>query len=173
MPAARLSALEPEESEVSWMASHRLLISGAALVILAVLTAYVGSELHKRSAAVNSNNSQQPSSQQLPGKPSSVAPSPGQRANAIPAASATSRKPEAAKAVPASSKAPEARAVSEFEGFTARDIPLLLKKAESDAGSGDYESSRNEYTIILHLDPGNQAARAGLSRVNLSSDGNR
>ncbi len=170
---AKLSALDPEESEVSWMASHRLLVSGAAVVILAFATVYAGSALHKRSSAVNSNDLQQPSNQQLPGNPTPVAPHPVPRMNVTPTAGSASRKPEVQKAMQAPSKPPEVKPVGEFEGFTARDIPLLLKKAESDAGSGDYESSRNEYNIILHLDPANQAARAGLSRVNLSVDSNR
>jgi hypothetical protein len=170
---AKLSALDPEESEVSWMASHRLLVSGAAVVILAFATVYAGSVLHKRSSAVNSNDLQQPFNQQLPANPTSVAPHPVPRTNVTPTAGSASRKPEAPKAIQAPSKPPEVKPVGEFEGFTARDIPLLLKKAESDAGSGDYESSRNEYNIILHLDPANQAARAGLSRVNLSVDSNR
>jgi hypothetical protein len=64
----------------------------------------------------------------------------------------------------------EAKPVAEYAGFTARDVPLLLKKAESDAGAGDYAASRREYDIILHLEPGNLAARTGMSRVNLSVD---
>lgn len=174
LSTAKLSAIgldESEKGEVSWLASHRLLVSGAAVAILALATLYTGAVLRKGSSPSNSGNLQQTSGQQeLPGNTKPVTAEPVQRVKTQPAAA--NRKPETPKVSQAPSK-PEIRGVAEFEGFTSRDIPLLLKKAESDAGSGDYESSRHEYDIVLHLDPGNQAARAGLSRVNMSLDHNR
>ena len=186
----KLSAFDVPETEPSWMASHRLLVSLGAVAVLALATVYAIPALHKRPETVNApvntnlpvngkivNNNINDAPQSA--KPAvlqndavSPLPHPVQPAKVATAAASLSRKPDAPKTVPPGSAPVEVKPLAEYEGFTARDVPLLLRKAEADAGAGDYDSSRHEYDIILHLEPGNQAAKAGLSRVNLSVDRN-
>jgi hypothetical protein len=58
--------------------------------------------------------------------------------------------------------------VSEYQGFSEKDIPALIRMAESDAGAGNYANARREYEIILHLDPNNAAAKQGTRKLALS-----
>jgi hypothetical protein len=63
--------------------------------------------------------------------------------------------------------------VSEYEGFSEKDIPVLIRMAESDAGAGNYANARREYDIILHLDPNNAAAKQGSRKLALSEQETR
>jgi hypothetical protein len=62
---------------------------------------------------------------------------------------------------------------TEYEGFTSKQIPQLLHKAEEDAGAGNYGNAKMEYEIILKLQPGNSAAREGLRKLAMKIEESR
>jgi uncharacterized membrane-anchored protein len=57
---------------------------------------------------------------------------------------------------------------AEYDGLTEKDIPRLIRMAQSDAGAGNYDDARREFNAVLHLDPNNQEARLGLRKVDMS-----
>jgi hypothetical protein len=52
-------------------------------------------------------------------------------------------------------------------GMTQKDIPMLLKMAQQDAGAGNYDKARSEFRKILQLQPNNLDAKEGLHKIDL------
>jgi hypothetical protein len=57
-------------------------------------------------------------------------------------------------------------AVQETGNWLVSDIPRLLSMAGTDMGDGKYEKARREYGIVLRLQPKNQPALDGISKLN-------
>jgi hypothetical protein len=55
----------------------------------------------------------------------------------------------------------------ESGGVSQKEIPILLKMAQADAGAGNYDKARIEFRKILGLQPGNQDAKEGLHKLDL------
>jgi hypothetical protein len=56
------------------------------------------------------------------------------------------------------------KAVANADGFFRSDIPWLLARADRESGDGEYDAAERHYRIVQKLDPGNSAARNGISR---------
>jgi eukaryotic-like serine/threonine-protein kinase len=65
---------------------------------------------------------------------------------------------------PSSKAVPPTGCVS-TSGFRCGDVPDLLSRAEAAAGRGDYGVARYDYGIVLRMDARNEAAHAGLHKV--------
>lgn len=63
--------------------------------------------------------------------------------------------------------------ILDYEGFTNKQIPQLLHRAEEDAGAGNYDDAKREYEIVLKLQPGNSAAQGGMRKLALKIGGRR
>jgi outer membrane biosynthesis protein TonB len=63
--------------------------------------------------------------------------------------------------------------VTDYEGFTNKQIPQLLRRAEEDAGAGNYDDAKREYGIVLKLQPGNSTAQEGLRKLGMKIGGRR
>jgi hypothetical protein len=57
--------------------------------------------------------------------------------------------------------------VAEYEGFTVKQVPQLIRRADADAGAGNYDAAKHEYEIVLHMQPNNTAAKEGLQKLSL------
>ncbi|MFZ0860265.1 MAG: hypothetical protein WAN18_06255 [Candidatus Sulfotelmatobacter sp.] len=55
----------------------------------------------------------------------------------------------------------------ESGGVSQKDIPVLLRMAQQDAGAGNYDKARTEYRKILGLQPSNQDAKDGLHKLDI------
>jgi len=160
------------------MASHRLLVSLAAVGVLALATLYALPALRKSPPPANSIRSQSNDSQPAPRQealPNTTLPTPPLR---LPRP--LNQRQSRPQPLPAFESRKRRRSRFNLRqarrAETSRRIRRLYRqrhsrtsqKAEADAGAGDYENGRREFDIVLHLDPNNQAAKTGMSRLNLS-----
>jgi hypothetical protein len=103
--------------------------------------------------------------------PPEATPPPAEKTQAEPGTAPVSRKSHRSKSVPESASGDEPVAskkdgpCTSFEGFRCTDIPDLVSKADAAAGRGDYSEATYDYNIVLHMDPKNSAAHAGLHKV--------
>jgi hypothetical protein len=77
-------------------------------------------------------------------------------------------KPSAGNRVKPTTEAVDEPEIShESGGFTLKDLPQLLKMAQTDAGAGNYAKAKREYQKVLSLQPNNQDAKDGLHKLDL------
>jgi len=168
VPAAGLNELliDPQDDAGSpWL--KRSLVAACVIVLAAAL----GLIFYSRKAPVVDHPS---SVQQTPSPSENVAPPNIEPANNTPvgnSAASESSAPEVEKPPVPKPKPPRIQAEKPagkvVSDFSAKDIPLLLRKAEQDAGAGKYDDAQREYRIVLQIDPNNASAKQGLRRLEL------
>jgi hypothetical protein len=149
----------------------RLLIAGGMMLL--ALVAVLGLVLHMKSKISDRANVPQE-----PKIPIAVQPTARGQESANPSTSSEKQRALTEKAKPEPAELPtpanphratrEAETgVAGYEGFTVKQVPQLVRKAEKDAGAGNYDSAKREYEIVLKLQPGNTAAKEGLRKLSL------
>ncbi len=110
-----------------------------------------------------------PRAQTAPSQPEpakSAAKPPATAARKPPAESLLKNKKEIPPASEEVRDTPEPPAVDESGNWLPSDIPRLLTMAGSDMGDGKYDKARREYRIVLRLQPKNQPALDGITKLN-------
>jgi hypothetical protein len=167
----RVSVSELLEDDSEHSGSRYLWLSLAAVVIIGVLVFLFFSKQRPKQAVSDTPTPTPVSQPQEPVSPveSPVVAQPPQDTPPTPAPKTSDvPKPPAHRATVDQPPQKTPKKASEYQGMTEKDIPLLLRKAEKDAGAGNYEDARREFDIILHLDPGNAEAKQGMRKLELS-----
>jgi hypothetical protein len=165
------SALEPSVlgADTSGKRKRLWMAGGTALLALAAI---LGLFLHRKSnktIGVGMRHEPKVAVQSTAREPEPANPSqPSEKHQAV------TEKPEPESPKPPAPAAKPHRAaretdigVAEYEGFTAKQVPQLIRRADEDAGAGHYDASKREYEIVLKLQPNNTAAKEGLHKLSL------
>lgn len=171
-PLNDLTTLEPssERSGVLWWSL------GAVGLAAAVTLAILFFRTQPKPAVVSAPSVQAPATVESAPPTDSKAGQPEPAAVPAPPVAAATKPPETPQeATPApaatASQRPHrdaAKKVVETNGFTEKDIPRLLRRAQNDAGNGKNEEARQEFRTVLQLDPNNAEAKLGLKKLDLS-----
>jgi hypothetical protein len=143
----------------------RFTAGASSLVLLAV----VGLFVFLRSSKTHETRQQSPKTptveQQVPDKPAALEDRSAKQSKEK--LQETGSTPVNPRITPNGRKASResASAVTDYDGFTNKQIPQLLRKAEEDAGAGNFDDAKREYDIVLKLQPGNTTAVAGLRKL--------
>jgi serine/threonine protein kinase len=155
--------------------SKKTIYAGIAAALVAVL--FLGIRSYRARSDAEGHGTQPTPLQPVAASPvmpaATVAPAPSAPAPAGPAENPTLSNSDSPTAAQSSSKATRTGSSRtgasggcvNAGGFRCSDIPDLLSRADAAAGRGDYGIARYDYGIVLHMDGRNEAARAGLHKI--------
>lgn len=175
-PVSDLLELDDDESS----SSRYLWLSLAAVILVAVLALLLIPKIRTKQAGSNTPTpvpvtqqpvTQQPVTQQEepPAKPEPVVSAPQQETLPVSSPKPVEEpKPPVRRAQSEPTTRSQPKKIAEYDGMSEKDIPMLLRMAEKEAGAGNYEDARRKFDTVLHLDPSNAEARVGLKKLDLS-----
>jgi hypothetical protein len=146
----------------------------AVMVVMAVVILVLGPKFRTKTdteAPASAPVSQQQVTQQVQPTPTPEPPVATQPSDTVPPSSPPPGEPPKPPVHRPAAESPahaQPKKVAEYRGMSEKDIPVLLRMAEKDAGAGNYDDARQKFDIVLHLDPGNAEAKQGMKKLDLS-----
>lgn len=158
-----LTELEPSELPASGSGSRTVWWVLAGIVLLGVVAgAVLIPQIRRKSVVIDNPPVAQPAGETEPATPP-PSPQPSEKASDVTTTPAATTD-HAASDVPRT----QIKKTNVYEGMSDKDIPMLLRMAEKDAGDGKYEDARRKFEIVLRIDANNKQAKEGLHKLELT-----